>query len=83
MNFDFTGKLSYSWPKSKDQAVLNFTDSVYDPLFPYGYGLTYQSDIQIDRIQTNVALSKLDLVNVFLGAASIPGKEFVVTNTWP
>jgi beta-glucosidase len=83
MNYDFTGKLSYSWPKSKDQAVLNFTDSVYDPLFPYGYGLTYQSDIQIDRIQTNVALSKLDLVNVFLGAASIPGKEFVVTDTGP
>ena len=83
MNYDFTGKLSYSWPKSKDQAVLNFTDSVYDPLFPYGHGLTYQSNIQIDRIQTNVALSKLDLVNVFLGAASIPGKEFVVTDTGP
>jgi hypothetical protein len=30
-----------------------------------------------------VALSKLDLVNVFLGAASIPGKEFVVTDTGP
>ena len=83
IKYDFTGKLSYSWPKSKDQAVLNFTDSVYDPLFPYGYGLTYQSDIQIDRIQTNVALSKLDLVNVFLGAASIPGKELVVTDTGP
>ena len=83
INYDFTGKLSYSWPMSKDQAVLNFTDSVYDPLFPYGYGLTYESDIQIDRIQMNVALSKLDLVNVFLGAASIPGKEFVVTDSGP
>ena len=83
INYDFTGKLSYSWPKSKDQAVLNFTDSIYDPLFPYGYGLTYKSDIQLERIEINNNLSKLELVNVFLGAASIPGKEFVVTNTGP
>ena len=81
VNYDFTGKLSYSWPKSKDQAVLNFTDSVYDPLFPFGYGLTYGSNFQLERIQTNNSVSKLDLVNVFLGTASIPGKEFVVTKT--
>ena len=83
IKYDFTGKLSYSWPKSKDQAVLNFTDSIYDPLFPYGYGLTYKSDIQLERIEINNYLSKLELVNVFLGAASIPGKEFVVSNTGP
>ena len=83
INFDFLGKLSYSWPKNKDQAVLNHTDSVYDPLFPFGYGLTYASDLEIERIQTNQSNSRLDLLNVFLGAASIPGKEFVVTNAGP
>ncbi len=83
INYDFTGKLSYSWPKSKDQAVLNFTDSIYDPLFPFGYGLSYESDIQLEKIQTNKTLSKLELVNVFLGAASIPGKEFIVTDSGP
>ena len=83
INYDFKGKLSYSWPKSKDQAVLNFTDSIYDPLFPYGYGLTYQSDTNLTRIQTQNTFSKLDSVNVFLGAASIPGKEFVVTKSGP
>jgi len=31
INYDFTGKLPYSWPKTKDQSVLNFTDSIYDP----------------------------------------------------
>ena len=72
-----------SWPKSKDQAALNFTDSIYDPLFPFGYGLSYESDIQLEKIQTNKTLSKLELVNVFLGAASIPGKEFVVTDSGP
>ena len=83
INYDFTGKLSYSWPKSKDQAVLNFTDSIYDPLFPFGYGLSYESDIQLEKIQINKTLFKLELVNVFLGAASIPGKEFIVTDSGP
>ena len=41
VNYDFKGKLSFSWPKSGDQAVLNRNDKDYDPLFPYGYGLTY------------------------------------------
>tara|TARA_R110002020_G_scaffold475934_3_gene714664 strand:- start:7535 stop:10033 length:2499 start_codon:yes stop_codon:yes gene_type:complete len=38
---DFTGKLSYSWPRAADQQPLNVGDAVYDPLFAYGYGLTY------------------------------------------
>jgi beta-glucosidase len=38
-----TGKLSFSWPKSMDQLPLNINGpkEKYDPLFPYGYGLTY------------------------------------------
>jgi beta-glucosidase len=38
-----TGKLSFSWPKSMDQLPLNINmpKEKYDPLFPYGYGLTY------------------------------------------
>jgi beta-glucosidase len=39
---DFKGKLSYSWPKRGDQGPLNRGDSSYDPLFPYGFGLTYR-----------------------------------------
>ena len=41
---DFRGKLSFSWPRSLDQTVLNVGDPDYDPLFPYGYGLTYADD---------------------------------------
>ncbi len=37
---DFTGKLSYSWPKSACQSPLNPGDPGYDPLFPAGYGLS-------------------------------------------
>jgi beta-glucosidase len=36
-----TGKLSFSWPKSAGQHPINVGDNDYDPLFPYGYGLTY------------------------------------------
>ena len=41
---DFKGKLSYSWPKRADQTPLNRGDADYDPLFAYGYGLTYADD---------------------------------------
>ncbi|MEQ8176928.1 MAG: exo 1,3/1,4-beta-D-glucan glucohydrolase [Amphiplicatus sp.] len=41
VNYDFTGKLSFSWPKLATQTPLNVGDEKYDPLFPYGFGLTY------------------------------------------
>ena len=37
---DFTGRLSFSWPRGPLQTPLNHGDDSYDPLFPYGYGLT-------------------------------------------
>jgi beta-glucosidase len=37
----FTGKLSYSWPRSNDQFPLNVNSPNYDPLFKVGYGLSY------------------------------------------
>jgi beta-glucosidase len=38
-----TGKLSFSWPRSMDQLPLNMNlpAAKYDPLFKYGYGLSY------------------------------------------
>ncbi len=38
---DFTGKLSFSWPKDAMQTEVNRFDENYDPLFPYGFGLVY------------------------------------------
>jgi beta-glucosidase len=40
-NFDFVGKLPHTWPRSMDQIPINIGDEKYDPLFPYGFGLTY------------------------------------------
>jgi beta-glucosidase len=36
-----TGKLSFSWPRSMAQLPLNINTPNYDPLFKYGYGLSY------------------------------------------
>jgi beta-glucosidase len=38
---DFSGKLSFSWPKRANQVPLNRGDAGYDPQFAYGYGLSY------------------------------------------
>lgn len=49
-SFDFTGKLAFSWPKRADQATLNIGTDGYDPLFPYGFGLTYADRTPLDAL---------------------------------
>jgi len=36
-----TGKLPHSWPKSMSDIPINVGDARYEPLFAYGFGLTY------------------------------------------
>lgn len=40
---DFTpaGRLSFTWPRSMAQIPINKGDADYDPLFPFGFGLSY------------------------------------------
>jgi len=40
-DYNPTGRLSVSWPRSMEQIPINFGDSNYDPLFEYGFGLSY------------------------------------------
>jgi beta-glucosidase len=42
MRHDFTGKLSYSWPREATGEPVNRGDAGASPLFPYGFGLTYR-----------------------------------------
>lgn len=44
---DFSGKLSFSWPKYDDQFVLNVKDEHYEPLFAYGFGLSYNDQVML------------------------------------
>ncbi len=55
VNFDFTGKLSFSWPKRDNQAIVNRYDNPYDPLFAYDFGLTYKDTDTLTDALSEVA----------------------------
>jgi beta-glucosidase len=52
---NFSGKLSFSWPKTPMQAVLNRGAEDYDPLFAYGYGLTYDDEVELAELSEEAA----------------------------
>ncbi|KAL8095067.1 hypothetical protein AgCh_036508 [Apium graveolens] len=39
-DYGFTGKLPHTWFKTVDQLPMNVGDPHYDPLFPFGFGLS-------------------------------------------
>jgi beta-glucosidase len=47
-NFNPSGRLTVSWPKSSDQQPLAYNEpgTPYDPRYPFGYGLSY-SDVDV------------------------------------
>ncbi|WP_417231942.1 glycoside hydrolase family 3 N-terminal domain-containing protein [Brevundimonas sp.] len=47
---DFTGTLSFSWPGNGTGAPLNRGQPDYDPLFAYGYGLTYAATTEVPAL---------------------------------
>jgi beta-glucosidase len=51
--YDFSGKLSFSWPKSVCQTPLNVGDAGYAPLFAYGYGLKKGTRSHIGRLDAS------------------------------
>jgi beta-glucosidase len=42
-DYEPTGKLPVSWPRNMSQIPINVGDANYDPLFTYGFGLSYGS----------------------------------------
>jgi len=77
-NKDFTGVLSYSWPKMKCSTTINrhapnltpyeyqdaeqdiSADAEHEPLFPYGYGLSYAKASEIPSSETDLNALPLD-----------------------
>jgi beta-glucosidase len=47
---DFSGKLSFSWPKVNCRPA-NAGDPGYDPLFPLGYGLSYADGKDLGNLE--------------------------------
>ena len=62
--YDFKGKLTFSWPKTANQGPLNVGTAGYDPLFPYGYGLTYSDIGDVPQLSEDSGLRDEAVVNV-------------------
>jgi len=56
VGYDFTGKLSFSWPRYATQTAVNVGDADYDPLFAYGYGLSYADAKNLDELPEDTGL---------------------------
>src|SRR5690625_496684 len=50
VQYDFHGKLAFSWPRTAVQTPLNVGQKNYNPQFAYGYGLTYEDDGNIGKL---------------------------------
>lgn len=57
LNFDFKGRLSFSWPRRAEGLAPNFGDADYDPLFAYGYGLSYEVPGIVGTLPTDTGSS--------------------------
>ncbi|CAL4868816.1 Beta-hexosaminidase [Asticcacaulis sp. MM231] len=62
--YDFKGKLTFSWPKTANQGPLNVGTMGYDPLFAYGYGLTYADIGDVPQLSEESGLHDVAVVNV-------------------
>ncbi|MDF7775285.1 glycoside hydrolase family 3 N-terminal domain-containing protein [Sphingomonas sp. AOB5] len=70
---DFHGRLSYSWPKSAGQFVLNRGMTGYDPLFAFGYGLTYAKPGKVGTLSEEAGLdSSLANTTIFFSRGQTP-----------
>ncbi len=54
--YDFTGRLSFSWPKNAMQDKLNAIHPDYDPLFKLGYGLTFETSKNMGELSEESGL---------------------------
>jgi beta-glucosidase len=69
---DFRGRLSFSWPRRADQTPLNVGDANYDPLFAYGYGLTYADNGDLPRLSEDRPANAGLPEGVLFGRGALP-----------
>jgi beta-glucosidase len=63
--YDFTGKLSFSWPKSACQTELNAGQANYAPLFGLGYGLRKGQQSHLGQLDASFAAGGCGVSNLF------------------
>lgn len=78
---DFSGKLSFSWPKSAAQTKLNFGQSPYDPLFQYGYGLNYKDQRVVPALSevSGVSATEWNIDKYFVGGRTHAPWHFLLS----
>jgi beta-glucosidase len=62
---DFTGRLSFSWPRDADQYRLNPGDADYDPLFPLGSGLSLGDPCALEQLHEEGLKASADRLRIF------------------
>jgi beta-glucosidase len=71
---DFSGRLSFSWPKTAAQFTQNKGKPGYDPLFALGYGLSYARAGRVPALSEEAGIDRTADSTVFFarGAAPVP-----------
>ncbi|KAL8193296.1 hypothetical protein R6Q57_026877 [Mikania cordata] len=59
-DYGFTGKLARTWFKTVDQLPMNVGDPHYDPLYPFGYGLTTEPTKEREKWEEDPRKGKRD-----------------------
>lgn len=80
VKYDMTGKLSYSWPASDMQTQVNRFDNDYQPLFPYGYGLSYgERDLLSVDLSEKIASNRTtdNILSIFDGSVKAPWRLLI------
>jgi beta-glucosidase len=79
VSYDFKGKLSFSWPRTAIQTPLNHGDKDYDPLFAFGFGLSYadRGDLPVLPEETGIGGPSSSRTVYFKGGPVPPWRLFV------
>lgn len=80
VQFDFTGKLSFSWPNSPSDTELNWQDKNYDPLFAYGYGLSVTQKHSLGELNESLGIDRQNNQYMYAGDPVPPWQLQVSTS---
>lgn len=79
VGYEFSGKLSFSWPRTAIQTPLNQGDEGYDPLFSFGFGLSYADSVVLNELpeEAGIGGSTMSRTVYFNGGPVSPWELYV------
>ena len=77
---DLRGRLSFSWPRAPQQVAVNVGDAAYDPLFEFGYGLSYADTVDVPVLpEATPHLGSNSGARILFGAGPTPPWRLLVS----